>query len=81
MLGKRDGSEDVDPLLGERPWCCYSYQLGGRLVLHGGMPLASVTPLHMFNDILMYGRPIISLSEYFIGESSITEMISVIDLL
>ena len=73
---KREGSEYVDPPLGEWPWCRYSGQPDGRLVLHEGVPLASVTPLHMFNGILIYGQPIISLSEYFLGESSTTEMIA-----
>ena len=73
---RRKGFEYVYLPLGEWPWCSYSYQLGGRLVLHGGMPLASITPLHMFNGILVYGQPILSLSKYFVGESSTTEMVT-----
>ena len=71
--GRRKGSKYVDPPLGKRSWCTNRL---GRLVLHGGVPRASVTPLHMFNVIFVYGQSIISLSEYFVGEGLATEVIA-----
>ena len=44
-------------------------------MLYRGMALTSIIPLYVFDGVFVYGRLIISLSEYFIGESSAAEVI------
>ena len=45
-------------------------------MLHGGMSMVAIIPSYMLNGILVYGQPIVALSEYLVGESSTIEVIT-----